>query len=104
MEPLIAQIADVEEDIESIVRRNEVVDEEYEGIKTDILSLSDKILAIKVSFFQNLFPEGEFHSFSRSFCLGKYQWNDHFWRDVPRIPSTGLPAKWNVLHSTRCFK
>ena len=57
MEPLVAQIADVEEDIESIVRRNEVVDEEFQGMKTDILSLSDKILAIKVSFisFQNWF-------------------------------------------------
>lgn len=50
MEPLVSQIADVEEDIESIVRRNEVVDEEFQGMKTDILSLSDKILAIKVSF------------------------------------------------------
>ena len=51
MEPLVAQIADVEEDIESIVRRNEVVDEEFQGMKTDILSLSDKILAIKVNSF-----------------------------------------------------
>ena len=43
------QIADVEENIESIVRRNEVVDEEIQGMKTDINSLSDKITAIKVS-------------------------------------------------------
>ena len=42
------QIADVEENIESIVRRNEVVDEEIQGMKTDINSLSDKITAIKV--------------------------------------------------------
>ena len=42
-------MADLEEDIESLVRRNEVVDEEFQGMKTDIASLSDKILAIKVS-------------------------------------------------------
>ena len=46
--PLSAQIADVEETIESIVKRNEVVDEEFQGIKMDVASLSDKILAIKV--------------------------------------------------------
>ena len=50
LEPLSAQIADLEEDIESIVRRNEVVDAEVQGMKTDFASLSDKILAIKVSF------------------------------------------------------
>ena len=49
LEPIAAQIADVEENIEAIVRRNEVVDEEFQGMKTDIASLSDKILAIKVS-------------------------------------------------------
>ena len=43
-------MADLEENIESLVRRNEVVDEEFQGMKTDIASLSDKILAIKVSF------------------------------------------------------
>ena len=43
-------MADLEEDIESLVRRNEVVDEEFQGMKTDITSLSNKILAIKVSF------------------------------------------------------
>ena len=43
------QIADVEENIESIVKRNEVVDEEIQGMKTDIKSLSKKITAIKVS-------------------------------------------------------
>ena len=42
-------MAGLEEDIESLVRRNEVVDEEFQGMKTDIASLSDKILAIKVS-------------------------------------------------------
>ena len=49
MKPISAQIADVEENIEAIVRRNEVVDEEFQCMKTDIASLSDKILAIKVS-------------------------------------------------------
>ena len=39
----------MEENIEAIVRRNEVVDEEFQGMKTDIASLSDKILTIKVS-------------------------------------------------------
>ena len=50
LEPLTLQIAGVEENIESIVRRNDVVDGEIQGMKTDILSLSEKILAIKVSF------------------------------------------------------
>ena len=45
------QIADVEENIESIVRRNGVVDEEIQGMKTDIGTLSEKLTAIKVSFF-----------------------------------------------------
>jgi len=49
LEPLNSQIADVEENIKSIVRRNDVVDGEIQGMKTDILSLSEKILAIKVS-------------------------------------------------------
>ena len=49
LEPIFAQLADVEENIEAIVRRNEVVDEEFQGMKTDIAALSDKILAIKVS-------------------------------------------------------
>ena len=55
------QIADVEENIESIVRRNDIVDEEIQGMKTDILSLTDKILSIKVSsayFLENLFDRG----------------------------------------------
>ena len=47
--PLVEQITDVEENIAALVRRNEVVDEEFQGMKTDIASLSDKILAIKVS-------------------------------------------------------
>ena len=38
--PLVEQIADVEENIEAIVRRNEVVDEEFQGMKTDIASAS----------------------------------------------------------------
>ena len=54
MEPISAQITNVEENIESIVRRNEVVDEEIQGMKTDMLSLAEKILAIKVSFYQIL--------------------------------------------------
>ena len=49
LEPISAQLADVEENIQAIIRRNEVVDEEFQGMKTDIASLSDKILAIKVS-------------------------------------------------------
>ena len=52
LEPLTAQIAGVEENVKSIIQRNEIVDEEIQGMKTDILSLSDKILAIKVSSFQ----------------------------------------------------
>ena len=54
MEPLSAQISDVEENIEAIVRRNNVVDEEMQGMKNDIQSLSDKILVIKVSFIRYL--------------------------------------------------
>ena len=48
------QIADVEENIESIVRRNEVVDEEIQGMKIDINSLSEKITAIKVNFISSI--------------------------------------------------
>lgn len=48
------QIADVEENIESIVRRNEVVDEEIQGMKTDINFLSEKITAIKVSLISSI--------------------------------------------------
>ena len=50
MEPLFTQIADVEKDIESIVGRNSVVDEEIKRMKNDFVSLADKILSIKVSF------------------------------------------------------
>ena len=50
MEPLSAQIADLEEAIEYLVRRNDVVDEQIQGMKADLVSLNDKILAIKVSF------------------------------------------------------
>ena len=49
LEPLSMQIADVEENIEAIVRRNDVVDGEIQGMKTDINSLSEKITAIKVN-------------------------------------------------------
>ena len=48
MEPLSAQIIELEENIESIVRRNDIVDDEIQGIKSDMISLADKILAIKV--------------------------------------------------------
>ena len=43
------QISDLEENIESIVRRNDIVDDQIQGIKSDMISLADKILAIKVS-------------------------------------------------------
>ena len=43
------QISDLEENIESIVRRNYIVDDQIQGIKSDMISLADKILAIKVS-------------------------------------------------------
>ena len=44
LEPLSAQITDLEENIASIVRRNDIVDEEIQGIKSDMISLADKIL------------------------------------------------------------
>ena len=50
LEPLSMQITDLQENIESIVRRNDIVDNEIQGIKRDMISLADKILAIKVSF------------------------------------------------------
>ena len=43
------QIADIEENIEAIVERNEVVDTEIQGMRTDINFLSEKITAIKES-------------------------------------------------------
>ena len=43
------QINDLEENIASIVRRNDIVDQEIKGIKSDMVSFADKILAIKVS-------------------------------------------------------
>ena len=49
LEPLSAQIADLEEAIEYLVRKNDAVNEEIQGMKTDLVSLGDKILAIKVS-------------------------------------------------------
>ena len=49
LEPLSIQITDLEENIASIVRRNDIVDEEIQGIKSDMISLADNILAIKVS-------------------------------------------------------
>lgn len=55
LEPLSMQIADVEENIDAIVEKNEAVHKEIQGMKTDINSLSDKITAIKVSL---IFQEG----------------------------------------------
>ena len=49
LEPLSIQITDLEENIASIVRRNDIIDDEIQGIKSDMISLADKILAIKVS-------------------------------------------------------
>ena len=43
------QINDLEENIGSIVKRNDIVDGEILGIKSDMVSLADKILVIKVS-------------------------------------------------------
>ena len=43
------QIIDLEENIAAIVRRNDIVDDQIQGIKSDMISLVDKILAIKVS-------------------------------------------------------
>lgn len=43
------QIADAKENIEVILQRNEIVDEQIQGMKSDINSLSEKITAIKVS-------------------------------------------------------
>ena len=43
------QINGLEENIASIIRRNDIVDGEIQGIKSDMISLADKILAIKVS-------------------------------------------------------
>ena len=52
----MAQITDLEENINSILRRNDIIDEEIQGFKSDMLSLADKILAIKVSSMY--FPDG----------------------------------------------
>ena len=49
------QITGLEENIESIVRRNDIVDGEIQGIKSDMISLADKILVIKVSSFYERF-------------------------------------------------
>ena len=84
MEPFNAQIADIEENIEAIVRRNNVVDEEMQGMKNDIQSLSDKILVIKVSFIRYLI-EKRFNDNVISLILGKHQWNDDVWRNMRTI-------------------
>ena len=49
------QINDLEENIASIVRRNDIIDDEIQGIKSDMISLADKILAIKVSSINERF-------------------------------------------------
>ena len=48
MEPLSAQITDLEENIDSIVKRNDIVNDEIKGIKSEMISLADKMLVIKV--------------------------------------------------------
>ena len=50
------QITDLEENIASILRRNDIVDGEIAGIKSDMISLADKILAIKVSSINFIGP------------------------------------------------
>ena len=63
MEPLSAHIADLEELIEYLVRRNDVLDEEVQGIKTDVVSLTDKISTLKVS---ELLPVNSVYLYSTS--------------------------------------
>ena len=48
MEPLSAQITDLEENIDFIVKRNDIVNDEIKGIKSEMISLADKMLVIKV--------------------------------------------------------
>ena len=36
--------------------------------------------------------------------IGKYQWNDYFRRNVPRIFRVGLSAKWDILDSAGSIK
>ena len=50
MEPLSEQIIDVENNVAAIFQRNKIVDEQIRGIKTDILSLTGKIMDMKVNF------------------------------------------------------
>ena len=47
-----AQITDLQGKIKSILSRNNIADEDIQGIKSDMNSLEAKILAIKVSSFQ----------------------------------------------------
>ena len=48
LEPLVANIDDVENNVGAILERNMVVDEQMQEMKIDIMSLSEKILSIKV--------------------------------------------------------
>ena len=53
---LSAQMIDLKENITSILIRNNIADEDIQGIKSDMNSLEAKILAIKVSLNQGRFP------------------------------------------------
>ena len=66
------QITDLEQNIASIVRKNDIVDDEIQGIKSDMISLADKILAIKVSSIHGRFSieSGSELIFSNSFIGG----------------------------------
>ena len=50
-----AQITDLQGKIKSILSRNNIADEDIQGIKSDMNSLEAKILAIKVSSFQGFY-------------------------------------------------
>ena len=66
------QISDIEYNIASIVKRNDIVDEEILGIKSDMISLADKILTIKVSSIHGRFSieSGSELIFDNSFTGG----------------------------------
>ena len=74
------QINDLEENIASIVRRNDIVDGEIQGIKSEMISLADKILAIKVSSIHGFSISMEYDIYCALFtfriqhkCLGLYK-------------------------------
>ena len=49
LKPLSASIDAAESNIDMIIERNRIIDEDNQDMKLDILALSDKILAIKVN-------------------------------------------------------